>query len=207
VKVQLERTFPMPAGPAAAWEVLADVESVAACMPGAKITERIDERHYKGTVTVKVGPATLSFRGDVEVKQLDAANRSLSMAAKGTDGSGSSAASLELTAVVRATGDGMSALTGSCEASVSGRAATFGGRMMDTVADQILRQFAANFAARVQARQPPPPANGPQEQAGQSPPTSGAPSVTSPDAPINALALLWVVAKGWFRGVFSRKSA
>jgi len=124
-------------------------------MPGAKITERIDERHFKGTVTVKVGPATLSFRGDVEMKELDAANRCLRMAAKGTDATGSSAASLELKAVVRATEDGMSALSGSCEASVSGRAATFGGRMMDTVADQILRQFAANFAARVQARQPP----------------------------------------------------
>jgi carbon monoxide dehydrogenase subunit G len=207
VKVQLERTFPMPAGPAATWEVLADVESVAACMPGAKITERIDERHYKGTVTVKLGPATLSFRGDVEVKQLDAANRSLSMAAKGTDGSGSSAASLELTALVRATEDGTSALTGSCEASVSGRAATFGGRMMDTVADQILRQFAANLAARVQARQPPPPASGPQVSAAQSPPTTGPASVAPPAAPLNALALLWVVAKGWVRGMFSRKAA
>ena len=182
----------MPAGPAATWEVLAEVESVAACMPGAKITERIDERHYKGTVTVKVGPATLSFRGDMEIKELDAANRCLRMTAKGTDGSGSSAASLDLTAVVRATEDGTSALTGSCEASVSGRAATFGGRMMDTVADQILRQFAANFAARVQARQPPP--------------TTGPSAVPPPAAPVNALVLLWVVAKAWLRGVFSRKA-
>ena len=75
----------MPAGPAATWEVLAEVESVAACMPGAKITERIDERHYKGTLTVKVGPATLSFRGDMEIKELDAANRCLRMTAKGND--------------------------------------------------------------------------------------------------------------------------
>lgn len=196
----------MPAGPAATWEVLAEVESVAACMPGAKITERIDERHYKGTVTVKVGPATLSFRGDMEIKELDAANRCLRMTAKGTDGSGSSAASLDLTAVVRATEDGTSALTGSCEASVSGRAATFGGRMMDTVADQILRQFAANFAARVQARQPPPPGDGPPVPAAQSPPTTGPSAVPPPAAPVNALVLLWVVAKAWLRGVFSRKA-
>ena len=196
----------MPAAPAATWEVLAEVESVAACMPGAKITERIDERHYKGTVTVKVGPATLSFRGDMEIKELDAANRCLRMTAKGTDGSGSSAASLDLTAVVRATEDGTSALTGSCEASVSGRAATFGGRMMDTVADQILRQFAANFAARVQARQPPPPGDGPPVPAAQSPPTTGPSAVPPPAAPVNALVLLWVVAKAWFRSVFSRKA-
>jgi uncharacterized protein len=197
----------MPAGPAATWEVLADVESVAGCMPGAKVTERIDERHYKGIVTVKVGPATLSFRGDMEVKELDAANRSLRMAAKGTDASGSSAASLELTAVVRATEDGTSALTGSCEASVSGRAATFGGRMMDTVADQILRQFAANFAARVQARQPPRPGDSPPVSAALSSPTTGPSSVPPPAAPLNALALLWVVFKAWLCGLFSRKAA
>jgi len=207
VKVQLERTFPIPAGPAASWAVLADVESVAACMPGAKITERIDERHFKGTVTVKVGPATLSFRGDVEMKELDAANRCLRMAAKGTDATGSSAASLELKAVVRATEDGMSALSGSCEASVSGRAATFGGRMMDTVADQILRQFAANFAARVQTRQPSPPGDAPLVPAAQAAPTAEPSSVPPPAAPLNALALLWAVFNGWLRGLFTRKAA
>ena len=42
VKVTLDRTFPMPAGPDVAWGVLQDIEAVAACMPGAKITERID---------------------------------------------------------------------------------------------------------------------------------------------------------------------
>jgi len=197
----------MPAGPAATWEILADMESVAACMPGAKITERIDERHYKGTVTVKVGPAMLSFRGDMEVKELDAAIRSLRLAAKGTDASGSSAASLDLTAVVRATEDGTSALTGRCEASLSGRAATFGGRMMDAVADQILRQFAANFAARVQARQPPRPEDAPPALAAQSPPTTGPSSVPPPAAPLNALALLWVFSKNWLRDLFSRKAA
>ena len=176
-------------------------------MPGAKITERIDERHFKGTVTVKVGPATLSFRGDVEMKELDAANRCLRMAAKGTDATGSSAASLELKAVVRATEDGMSALTGRCEASLSGRAATFGGRMMDAVADQILRQFAANFAARVQARQPPRPEDAPPALAAQSPPTTGPSSVPPSAAPLNALALLWVVSKNWLRDLFSRKAA
>lgn len=197
----------MPAGPAASWDVLADVESVAACMPGAKITERVDERHFKGTVTVKVGPATLSFRGDVEVKELDAARRSLRMAAKGTDTTGSSAASLELTAVVSATDDGMSSLSGSCEASVSGRAASFGGRMMDTVADQVLRQFAANFAARVQARGPSPPGDA-AATAGAQPSLATTPSSAPPPAaPLNALALLWAAFNEWLRGLFRRKAA
>ena len=39
---------------------------------------------------------------------------------------------------------------------MSGKAAAFGGRMMNTVADQMLKQFADNFAARVGAIAEPP---------------------------------------------------
>ncbi len=135
----------MPAGPAPTWELLASIETVAMCMPGAKITEQVDATHFKGTVTVKLGPATLTFRGDLEVRELDAANRTLVLAARGTDTTGSSAATLDLRAVVRASADGASTLTGTCDAAINGRAATFAGRMMDTVAEQILGQFAAEF--------------------------------------------------------------
>jgi uncharacterized protein len=188
--------------------MLADIEAVASCMPGAKITERIDDRHFKGSVTVKVGPATLAFRGDVEVRALDAANRSLQLVAKGTDSTGSSAASMDLKARVDATADGASALIGRSEATVSGKAAAFAGRMMEGVADQILKQFAANFATQVAARNP---------AANDTACTAGAGTATgsaTPPAPaiapsneLNGLALLWAAFKSWLRGIFSKKAA
>ena len=58
MKVQHDKTFPMPSSPAIAWEFLQNVEAVAACMPGAKLTEQVGENHHKGTVTVKMGSAT-----------------------------------------------------------------------------------------------------------------------------------------------------
>ena len=60
MKVTLNRKFAMPASADTAWVLLQDIAGVAACMPGAKITERIDATHYKGTVAMKVGPASLS---------------------------------------------------------------------------------------------------------------------------------------------------
>ncbi|MFZ9551804.1 MAG: SRPBCC domain-containing protein, partial [Hylemonella sp.] len=63
----------MPASAQQAWRLLQSIESVAACMPGAKITERLDDSHYKGTVTVKFGPATMSFRGEIEVREVNPA--------------------------------------------------------------------------------------------------------------------------------------
>src|SRR4030095_9544834 len=97
MKVQLERTFRMPAPADIAWALLQDIEGVAGCMPGARITERIDPQHYKGTVAVKFGPANMSFRGQVEVLGLDPASRTLRLAGKGTDATGGPGARMGLT--------------------------------------------------------------------------------------------------------------
>ena len=198
MKVKLEKTYPMPVSAAAAWRFLQDVEAVATCMPGAKITERVDDTHYKGTVTSRVGPATLSFSGTIEILDVDPANMTLRMAGKGTDRSGSSGASMDLTARIEASGDGKSNLVGNAEVAMTGKAATFGGRMIVPVADQILKQFAGNFAKRVQgagAETQPDSETAPQAQAGAA---SG--------TPLNALGLLWGVIKDAFLRLIGKKS-
>ena len=198
MKVQLERSFPMPAPPEVVWKMLQDVELVAGCMPGARITERIDERHFKGTVSVRVGPATMTFRGDIEVQGLDAATKSLHLLGKGTDSTGTSGASMDLTASVQVT-DAGSQLVGKSEVSMSGKAAAFGSRVMNTVADQVLKQFADNFALKVQALASPAPASAPQGVAA---------SKTAPaGAPLNGLALLWAILKDWLRALFGKSAA
>ena len=53
MKVQLAKTFALPASADAAWNLLQNIDSVAGCMPGASITERIDAQHYKGSISVK----------------------------------------------------------------------------------------------------------------------------------------------------------
>ena len=198
MKVQLERSFRMPAPPEVVWKMLQDVELVAGCMPGARITERIDERHFKGTVSVRVGPATMTFRGDIEVQGLDAATKSLHLLGKGTDSTGTSGASMDLTASVQVT-DAGSQLVGKSEVSMSGKAAAFGSRVMNTVADQVLKQFADNFALKVQALASPAPASAaPGEVASKTAPAG---------APLNGLALLWAILKEWLRALFGKSAA
>ncbi len=153
MKVELEKTFPMPATTAAAWEFLQDIAGVAGCMPGAKITERIDPTHYKGTISVRVGPAGMSFKGEIEVQGLFADTRTLHLVGKGSDTSGTSGASMDWWRVsIPAPRRGLATWWARARVTMSGKAAAFGGRMMGSVADQILKQFAGNFAARVQAR-------------------------------------------------------
>ena len=105
----------MPAPAERAWALLQDIERVAACMPGARITERIDPRHYKGTVAVRFGPANLSFRGDLELAAIEPATRTLRLLGKGTDTSGGSGASLDLTGRIDAVDATSCTLTGRSE--------------------------------------------------------------------------------------------
>lgn len=204
MNVTLEKTFPMPASAQTAWLLLQDIEGVASCMPGARITERTDAQHYKGTVAVKFGPASMSFRGEVEVRALEAASRTLRLIGKGTDSTGSSGAAMDLTARIEAVNETSCNLVGNSEVSMSGKAAAFGGRMMNSVADQVLKQFAANFAAKVQAMQTNLPG---------APPGSGGASASAvlqaseAHAPtqLNALALAWAVFKDWLKSLFSAK--
>lgn len=197
MKVQLDKTFPMPSSPAIAWKFLQNVEAVAACMPGAKLTERVDENRHKGTVTVRVGPATMSFRGEVEVQDIDTTTQSLRLLGKGTDSTGNSGVSMNLLARIDAVDGGLCELVGSSEVSMSGKAAAFGGRMMNSVADKILLQFADNFAAEVAALQEP----------GAARTGDGTQKAAARARELNALALAWAVFKDWLRSLFSKKKA
>jgi uncharacterized protein len=217
MKVVLEKVFPLAASADNAWQLLQDIESVAGCMPGAKITERVDDTHYKGTITVRLGPATMAFKGVIEVLALDPAGRSLHMVGKGEDATGTSAASMDLNAAIQATGDTCE-LTGKSEVTMSGKAAALGGRLMGPVADQMLKQFVVNFAARLtalQSQQAQPSQQTAQQEeasaAGVGTASGSAQAATSPpEAPqseLNGLALAWAVLRDWVRGLFSHKAA
>lgn len=208
MKVVIEKAFPLEATADAAWQCLQDIEAVGGCMPGAKITERVDATHYKGTVTVKIGPAAMSFKGNIEVLELDAAQRTLHLVGKGSDSTGTSGASMDLVATVQASG-ATCELVGKSEVAMSGKAASFGGRMMNTVADQILKQFVANFAALVQSADAPqaaPSADDP-AAAGTTAQASAAAPAPARAAELNGLALAWAVLRDWLRGLFSHKAA
>ncbi|HEX7917427.1 SRPBCC family protein [Rudaea sp.] len=205
MKVDLEKNWPMPGDAATTWAFLQNIEGVASCMPGAKITEKTDDTHYKGTVSVKVGPASMAFKGSIVVAVLDATTRTLHLIGKGSDSTGTSGATMDLVATVE-DGDapGTSSLAGRSEVSMSGKAAAFGGRMMGTVADQILKQFADNFAAQVKAL------SDAQNAATATGGTAAVQPVVITPAPakeLNALALFWAIVRDWFRGLFRSKAA
>ena len=194
MEVKLEKRYPLEVDAARAWQILREVKTVAGCMPGAEITEQVDATHYKGSVKVKVGPANAAFAGDIEVRQLDEATRTLQMFGKGADRGGSSA-SMDLTATVEpGEAAGHSVLVGHAAVVVNGKFAQFGGRMMVQVSDMLLGQFVDNFRAAAAALPAP----------GAAP---GAAAALPPKArEINGLAILWSLIKGWLAGLFGKRA-
>jgi carbon monoxide dehydrogenase subunit G len=192
MEVKLDKKYPLDVSVEQAWAVLSDIRATAACMPGAQITEQLDDTHFKGTVKSKVGPAVMSFGGDIELLQLDAGSRTLQMLGKGADKAGSSAAMNLTASVVAGEAPGSSVLTGQAVITVSGKLAQFGSRLLVPVSDAMLAQFAGNFrnaAAAVAA-----------------PSAAAAPAPAPQAIELNALALMWAVIKGWFAGLFGKKA-
>lgn len=220
MQVVLEKEYPVAAPLEAAWQVLSDVQALATCMPGASITEKVDDTHFKGQVKVKVGPASANFGGDIELKGVDAAAYQIQMLGKGADKGGSSA-SMDLTASLVVVDATSCKLVGKAEVTVTGKFAQFGGRMMNSVSDMILGQFAQNFSNRAQMQamqQSAKPMAG--ESSAQSGGSSAAPNGPAAEATtdidaanhaqgkaapvqeLNAIGLLWGLIKRFFAGLF-----
>lgn len=188
MEVKIDKRYDLPVPLAQAWGLLKDVKGTATCMPGAEITEQIDESRYKGLVRSRIGPAVMSFSGQIEVLELNSDSHTLSMLAKGADSSGSSA-SMNLRAGLHpGTSPDACVLAGTATITVSGRLAQFGSRMLLPVAETMLKTFVANFSAKAESMN----INCPEDSAPYSP--------SEVPGQINVLAVLWeTLRQGWLR--------
>ena len=69
MEVKSDKNFELNADIDTIWNVLINPEKVVTCVPGAELTEAIDENHLKGKVTIKIGPVTAKFNGDIEIEK------------------------------------------------------------------------------------------------------------------------------------------
>lgn len=150
--MQLTNSFTVPAEPARAWAILLDVPRIAPCMPGAELTEVVDDRTYKGNAKVRVGPVSLAFAGTAKITEIDEAAHKAHVVASGSDakGRGGAQADVDFVMVEDAGGTRVDITT---ELTLSGSVAQYGraAGLIEEIARQIVDQFAANLAALVEA--------------------------------------------------------
>ena len=69
--MEFDNSFEVPLPMGDAWKLLMDIRRIAPCMPGAEVTDVVDERTYKGSIGVRLGPVALTFAGTVKFEEID----------------------------------------------------------------------------------------------------------------------------------------
>jgi carbon monoxide dehydrogenase subunit G len=149
--MKLENDFEVPATIDDVWPYLLDVEKVVVCMPGAKLTETVDDDHYKGQLTLKLGPVKLTFAGKVDVEQRDETDHRMVLKGKGTEQKGKGAAQATITVVLSEIGSGGTKIAVEQDLQVSGQAAQLSRGMMQDVSSKLTRQFAECLKSNIEA--------------------------------------------------------
>jgi carbon monoxide dehydrogenase subunit G len=203
--VEFDNSFEVPLPPADAWAVLMDIRRIAPCMPGAELTEVVDDKNYKGKVAVRLGPVALAFAGVVTFEEIDNANRTARVKAQGTDSKGRGGANAVASFRVDEAPSGGSKILVHTDLTLSGSVAQYGRGvgMIQTTAAQIIGQFANNLKAQI-ARDS---ATAPQAAAVGASTASAAPTAPPAAKPISGFSLMAKVLWASILKLFGRRAS
>jgi carbon monoxide dehydrogenase subunit G len=132
------------------WTFFDDIPQVAACLPGAELTEDLGDDRYNGRVAVRMGPVKLQFAGTAEIKERDDAAKRIVVDASGSDEKGRGRAAMLVTATLAAARGG-TRVDVSQDLQLSGAAAQYGRGMISDVTAVLMRDFATNMQNRIDA--------------------------------------------------------
>jgi len=147
--MEFENRFTVQAPVEEMWALLLDVERIAPCMPGAQVLEQTGDASYKVAVKVKLGPMTMTYKGDVEIVEQDTAAHRATMKAKAKEARGQGTATAEVVMTLHA-GDAGTEATIFTRMQMSGKAAAMGQGVIKDVAAALTARFAENVAALVE---------------------------------------------------------
>jgi uncharacterized protein len=181
--IQIEKTFQVTEPVGQVWALLSDPRKVAACVPGAKITEQVDEKTYKGTISVKVGPSSTDYKGELEIVRLDPLNHEIEILGKGQDVRGRGSASMKLTGKLHSLENGGTEVASVSEVNVVGILAQMGSRVISEVSNIMFAAFTKNFQAQLQNAEV---------------------AASAELKPVNAASLAWAAAKRVFTAILIR---
>jgi len=196
--VLIENSFTVARAVDEVWDYLLDVEKIAPCMPGAELTETVDDHTWKGRVNMKFGPVSMSFAGSVEMAERDDAAHRVVLKAKGTEQKGKGAATAGVTSWLEPA-DAGTTVRMEADITLTGAAAQLSRGLLPEVSKRLTQQFAdcleANLGAAAAAGAGAP---------GGEPATSAAPAAAA--QPVGGirlgLAAVWGVVAGFFRRLF-----
>ncbi len=139
--MEIAKSFVVAAPAAEVWSFLTDPTRVARCLPGAAITGKVDAETYGGTITIKVGPVTASYRGRMHFERLDEAAGEAELTASGQETRGKGGADMRMKSRIVARSPTETEVTVVSDVNVVGVLAQFGRGMIQDVSDSLFQKF------------------------------------------------------------------
>ena len=191
MEVKAEKNLKLNQDPDMIWKCMIDPSFMVKSVPGAELTEQLDERNFKGKISIKIGPVTAKFNGEAEFTKLEESDYELTMEGKGLDTSGKGGANMTMNIKLSTLEEGGTEMQSSMSLSITGRLAQFGGRMIVAVNNKMFDQWATSFTELMNEQT----SSKDLEEKSNNQPDNGNVAETTP---VKALPLAWAAIKGLF---------
>ena len=144
--MELEQTVFIPSEPSVVWAGLNDPEVLKRSLPGCDHFEVTGENQFEMVVTTRIGPVKATFKGKIELSNIEAPHRYVinGEGKGGVAGFAKGSASVELKSEQEAGIEG-TALSYTVAATVGGKIAQLGGRLIQGAANKLAAEFFAGF--------------------------------------------------------------
>jgi len=191
MEVKAEKQLKLNQNPDMVWKMMIDPSFMVKSVPGAELTELLDDRNFNGKISLKIGPVTAKFNGEAEFTKLAEEDYELTLEGKGLDTSGKGGANMTMNIKLAPIDDGGTEMKSSMSLSITGRLAQFGARMIVAVNNKMFDQWAKSFTDLLNEQAP---TNYSYEKS-SSQQTDSRPVESTP---VKAFPLAWAAIKGLF---------
>lgn len=202
---KIQERFEVQAPVDRVFKYLTDPKRVVECLPGAEVLEQKDDETFLGAIKVKVGPLSMSYKGQAKFTEVNEATHQVRMVGDAREVTGSGSTKVSMLSTVVPLANGGSEVSVNADVELVGKIVQFGRGMIEEVSRQMFKQFAACVRQHLEAPEPDDPSA---EKA--VPPVPPIPAIP-PDtkavaaAPI-AFRALWAIIARFFKGLFGRKA-
>ncbi len=186
IEEQLELASPVDT----VWRFVVDPERMVTCLPGAELTGKDDDRSFRGTMKVKLGPVTVTYQGRARMTEVDETAHRMVLLGEGTEKGGAGSAKMQMEADVVATDGGATRLVVRSKVDLAGRVVQFGRGMIQGVAAQLFKQFGENLKAALAEEASAATATSPAPSAALATAPARGPLARKPAEPIRIIPLL-----------------
>jgi carbon monoxide dehydrogenase subunit G len=152
---RIEERFAVKAPLERVWVYLVDPRRVVTCLPGAELTEVVDDRNFLGKVKVKVGPVAVAYQGRVRLVEVDEAGRRVRLTGEGRESGGTGSAKMSMESTLAALPGGLTEVVVRAEVDIAGRLVQLGRGMIEQVSHQLFGQFSECVRASLEAETAP----------------------------------------------------